>query len=461
LSVRELVRKNSDRYLGWLTEACSIPSLAGRPDALAAMADWVETKLRGVRASTQRLVYESAPEAVLGELGDGPRSVLVYDHYDVQPVDPIELWASKPFEPEVRDGVFYARGAADNKGDLVARLAALEVYQQLFGEPNTAVRFLVEGEEETGSRSFEAIVTRYSEKIMADGCIWEGVGIDHIGRPELVFGAKGLAYVELICRGLREDQHSSIAVIAPSPVWRLIEALVTLRAPDGRVLIEGFYDDVVAPTEADEELLKTIPFEEEKEKERLGIERFVGDATGLDAVRRYYFEPTCNIAGFVSGFTVPGASKTVLPKEALAKLDLRLVPDQDPEDIVAKLRKHLESRGFSDVEVNSNFSKEHPVRSPRDSDIGRAAVEACKDVFEQPAKVSPMMIAAGPMHPVARTLGIPTVSPAGVCRPDSNIHAPNENCRVDDFLAIIEYTVAWLKSYSGTEPELSGGRRSA
>jgi acetylornithine deacetylase/succinyl-diaminopimelate desuccinylase-like protein len=447
LSVRELVRKNTDRYVGWLTEACSIPSLAGRPEDLAAMAAWVETKFRDLGASTERLTYESAPDTILGVLGTGPRSVLIYDHYDVQPVDPIELWRTKPFEPEVRDGVFFARGAADNKGDLVARLAALEVYRELYGEPQATIRFLVEGEEETGSKSFEAMVTRYSEKLAADGCIWEGTGIDHVGRPELVFGAKGMAYVELICRGLSEDQHSSLAVVAPSPVWRLIEALATLRAPDGRVLIDGFYDDIRPPTEEDERLLETIPFEEEKEKERMGIDEFVGGVTGIDAVRRYYFEPTCNVAGIVSGFTVPGASKTVLPKEALAKLDLRLVPDQDPQDIVAKLRKHLDARGFSDVEMNSSFSMEHPTRSPSDSLIGRAALVACKDVFEQPAKVSPMMIGTGPMYPIANELGIPTVSPAGVARPDSNLHAPNENCRVDDFLAIVEYTVAWLRAY--------------
>jgi acetylornithine deacetylase/succinyl-diaminopimelate desuccinylase-like protein len=365
----------------------------------------------------------------------------------VQPVDPIELWRTKPFEPEVRDGVFFARGAADNKGDLVARLAGLEVYRELYGDPGVTVRFLVEGEEETGSRSFESMVTRYAEKLAADGCIWEGTGIDHVGRPELVFGAKGMAYVELICRGLNEDQHSSLAVIAPSPIWRLIEALTTLRAPDGTVLIDGFYDDVRPPSDEDEQLLEAIPFEEEKEKERLGIDEFVGGVTGIDAVRRYLFEPTCNIAGITSGFTVPGASKTVLPKEALAKLDLRLVPDQDPEDVVAKLRKHLDARGFSDIDLNSNFSKEPPTRSPSDSLIGRAAIDACGEVFEEDPIISPMMIGTGPMHAIAQELGIPTVSPAGVARPDSNLHAPNENCRVDDFLSIVEYTVAWLRAY--------------
>ncbi|HEX2296352.1 MAG TPA: M20/M25/M40 family metallo-hydrolase [Actinomycetota bacterium] len=447
MNARDYVRDNASKYVGWLDEACSIPSLAEQPDELARMAAWVEARFEDLGGATERLTYQGAPDALLCNLGkvDTAPSVLIYDHYDVQPVDPIELWDSKPFAPEVRDEVFYARGAADNKGDLVARLAALEVYRAVHGDLPVHVKFLVEGEEETGSKSFQSIVTRYGDKLRADGCIWEGDGIDHSGRPRFVFGAKGLAYVELVYRGLAEDQHSSLAVVAPSPVWHLVEALATLRSPDGKVLIDGFYDDVVPPDEDDEAILRTLPFEEEAERERLGVDSFVGGDTGLDLVRRYYFEPTCNIAGVVAGFTVPGASKTVLPKEAMAKLDMRLVPDQDPDDVVAKLRRHLDARGFDDIEIN-RFSNEHPVRSRPDSAIGRAALAGARDVFELEPAVAPMMIGTGPMHPIAGVLGIPTVSPAGVCRPDSNIHAPNENVRVDDFLRIVEYTVAWLKA---------------
>jgi acetylornithine deacetylase/succinyl-diaminopimelate desuccinylase-like protein len=444
LSVRDTVRKNADRYVGWLVEACSMQSLAEQPDGLTEMAAWLEGKFDSLNATTRRLTYEGAPDALLANLGSGERSVLIYDHYDVQPVDPIELWDSKPFEPEVRDGILYARGAADNKGDLIARLAGLEVYREVYGELPVQVKFLVEGEEETGSKSFEEIVGRYGNELAADGCIWEGIGIDHAGRPELVFGAKGLAYVELNYRGLNDDQHSSLAVVAPSPVWRMLEALATLRAPDGKVLIDGFYDDVRPPSAQDEAMLAELPFEEEAELRRLGVESFVGGDTGIDLLRRYYFEPTCNIAGIVSGFTIPGASKTVLPKEIMVKIDMRLVPDQDPSDIVAKLRRHLDNRGFGDIEM-LQFSMEHPVRSPSDSVIGRAAVAAARDVFAEPPAISPMMIGTGPMYPVASILGIPTVSPAGVCRPESNIHAPNENVRVDDFLRIVEYTVSWLK----------------
>jgi len=447
VSIRDEVRKNQDLYLGWLREACAIPSLAEYPDALVEMAAWLEDKFRMLGADVERLTYEGAPDVLLAHLGSGPRTLLIYDHYDVQPVDPIELWDTKPFEPEIRDGRFFARGAADNKGDLVARLAGLHAWQQVNGDFPIAIKFLVEGEEETGSKSFEAISTRYADNLAADGCIWEGSGIDHAGRPEFVFGAKGLAYVELTYTGLAEDQHSSTAVYAPSPVWHMLEALGTLRSPDGTVLIDGFYDDAVEPDASDIEMLRRFPFEEEEERERLGVERFVGGATGLELLKRYFFAPSCNIAGIVAGFTVPNASKTVLPKEVMVKIDMRLVPNQDPTDIVAKLRAHLDRRGFADVAIKG-YSMEHPVRSPADSLVARASVAAAADVFEEPPAIAPMMIGTGPMWPVAHKLGIPTVSTAGVHRPDSKIHAPNENCRVEDYLKIAEYTGAYVRTFA-------------
>lgn len=445
--MRELIESRRDRYLEWLRQACSIPSLAGNPEGLQAMVAWLEGTLGPLGAATERLTFDSAPDVLLAHLGSGERTVLVYDHYDVQPVDPVSLWKKDPFVPALENGLLYARGVADNKGDLVARLAAFEVYRDHFGELPVRLKLLIEGEEEVGSPSFPGVVERYADKLGADGCIWEGAGVNHAGAPELVFGAKGLAYLELVCNGLNDDQHSSVAVYAPSPVWRLVEALATLRDVDGRVLVDGFYEDVLAPTPEDLTALETLPFDEEAEKQRLGISEFVGGASGLELLTRAHFEPTCNIAGIHAGFTVPGGSKTVLPKQALAKLDLRLVPEQVPEDIVAKIRAHLKAHDFGDISVTT-LGLEHPARSPMDSLIGRAATIACEPVYDLPPAVSPLMIATGPMHPIAHFLGIPTVSPAGVCRPDSKIHAPNENVAVTDFLDTIEYTIEWIRAFA-------------
>ena len=332
----------------------------------------------------------------------------------------------------------------------IARLAGLHAYLEVHGSLPIKIKFLVEGEEETGSGSFQEMAVLHADRIRADGCIWEGNGIDHEGRPEFVFGAKGLAYFELNHSGLTEDQHSSTAVYVPSPVWHMMEALSTLRSPDGTVLIDGFYDDVVPPTEQDMDMLENLPFAEDEERARLGVERFVNDATGLELKRRIFFEPSCNIAGIVAGFTVPGASKTVLPKEVMVKLDMRLVPNQSPEDIHEKLRAHLDKRGFEDISIRP-FSTEHPVRSPSDSLVARASIAAAEGIFDAPPALQPMMIGTGPMYPIAKEVGIPTVSPAGVCRPDSNIHAPNENCRVDDYYKIVRYTAAYVKTFGELE----------
>lgn len=450
MDIRGGLQENRDLYLGWLIEACSIESLDGRPDELERMASWLEERFGELGAEVERLTFEDAPQVLLARLGSGDRTVLVYDHYDVQPVDPLDQWESKPFEPETRDGRLYARGVADNKGDLVARLAAVDLYRKVKGELPLALKFLVEGEEETGSRSFEGIVENYGDKLTADGCIWEGMGIDHAGRPELVFGAKGLAYVEITYRGLAEDQHSSLASYVPSPVWHMVEALATLHAPDGTVTIDGFYDNVLPANDADVEMLERLPFDEQAERERLGIDSFVDGDEGLDLLKRNYFQPTCNIAGIVAGFTVPGTSKTVLPKEIMVKLDMRLVPNQTPDEVVDKLKAHLEKRGFTRFEYK-RFSQEKPVRSPVDSAIARAAVNACTGVFDTDIAAAPMMTGTGPMHLIGDTLGIPVVSPAGVHRPDSNIHAPNENLRVDDFFKIIEYTVAWIDAFAAID----------
>ncbi len=444
---REAVEANRQLYLRWFTEACSFSSVAGDGEGLEGMAGWLESRFADLGADCERLEIDGSPHALLAALGSGDRTVLVYDHYDVQPVDPIDLWHSQPFEPEVRDGLFYARGAADNKGDLVARLAGLHAYIEANGAPPARIKFLVEGEEETGSSSFEALISRYGDDLAADGCIWEGMGVDHAGRPSLVFGAKGLAYVELTCRLLNDDQHSSIAAIAPNAGWRLMEALDTVRDESGHVLIDGFYDDVVPPTDEDRDLLAAIPLDEEAEKKRLGVDEFVSGGSGAALLERLYFQPTCNLAGFVTGFTVPGTSKTVLPKEAMAKLDMRLVPEQDPNDVVAKLRRHLDTHGFDDIEM-STFSMSHPVRSSPDFPLGRAAIEAAREVYASDPVVAPMMFATGPMYPIAHGLGIPTVSPAGVCRPDSNIHAPNENASLEDFYKVVEYTGAWLDRFA-------------
>ena len=450
--IRRFVSAAGARFVDLLKAGCKFPSLPADPDGLAGMADWLEGALIGVGASVSRLAVPGAPPVVLGEIagtcGPGGRTLMIYNHYDVQPVDPLDLWDTPPFAADERDGRVFARGVADNKGDLIARICALEAYREVLGPLPFNVKFLVEGEEETGSAHFDELCQRHGDRLHADHCVWEGWRVDHDGRPELVYGCKGLLYVELHCRKLAYDQHSSQAVYAPSAAWRVVQALACLRDGEGRVTIPGFYDRIVAPGVADAAVLAAIPFEQDAELARLGADAFVDGLRDDDLREALVYNPTANIAGFLTGFTERGTAKTVLPAEAMAKLDFRLVPEQDAAEIAARLREHLDRNGFSDVDTVV-MSEENPSRSPAGTALGRAIEAEAEAWFGRPPGVWPLMPATGPMYPIARGLGIPICSPPGVTRPDSAIHAPNEHVRISDFLNIVGYTVAYLAAYGG------------
>lgn len=445
--IREQVRSGSSRYLDNLMQACSIPSVSTEGMGFGEMTAWLEDRLRELGAKVSRLSVPGSAVALLGEIeGSGERTLMIYDHYDVQPVDPLHLWESPPFEPAIRQDRLYARGAADNKGDLVARLSALEVYLELYGDLPFNLKFFIEGEEESGSISFERICQEYSGKLKSDDCVWEGGWFDLDGRPEMYYGCKGLLYIEMHCKTIAGDQHSSVAVYAPSAAWHMLRAIGSLKNGEGNICIEGFHDRIVPPGPREKKLLDAIPFNEGAQLERLGISEFVKGLTGSDLRHELLYAPTANIAGFRTGYTVPGGQKTVLPAEAMAKVDFRLVPDQDGTEVAGLVRGHLKEKGFGDIEVKV-LSHQNPSRSPLDSDLGRAAQAAAAGWFKDPVTVYPHMLATGPMYPIAQGLGIPICSPPGVGRPDSNLHAPNEHVRLDDYFDIIGYTVAYLKEY--------------
>jgi acetylornithine deacetylase/succinyl-diaminopimelate desuccinylase-like protein len=379
--------------------------------------------------------------------GSGRRKLLLYQHYDVQPVDPIELWDSKPFEPVEKDGRIVARGIADDKADVMARIHAVETLKQ-FGDVPVTLRFLVEGEEEIGSKSFEKIAHEHSSKLSADGCLWEsGASFDDASRPTLQFGCRGLVYVQLSVRFLAFDQHSGFASIYPSAAMYLIEALASLRDQDMNVRIDGFYDGMLKPTDADRRMMAKIDPEVEQRKKLVGFDRLVRDPKPERVIEQLLFTPTCNIAGVTTGYQGPG-SKTVLPAEATAKLDFRLIPDQDPAHVLDSLRKHLDSHGFDKVEIVW-ADAEKPARSDPESDVAKSVIESVRELHGEPV-LWPFMQATGPMHPVVSDLGIPTVLPVGVGRPDNRIHAPNENIRAADYINTIRLMCRVWERFGGS-----------
>ncbi|MCX6023374.1 MAG: M20/M25/M40 family metallo-hydrolase [Chloroflexi bacterium] len=433
-----------DEFVADLVRLCAQPSVAAQGTGLQECAELVAAMLEeaGVRASI--LPVPGCPfPVVAGEAaGSSPVTLLFYNHYDVQPAEPLDLWDSPPFTPRLADGKLYARGVSDNKGPLVARIAALKAFRAVRGELPAGVKFLIEGEEEIGSSHLLGFLETEAERFRADACLWEGFGVNGQDQLQIILGAKGLVYVELEARTAGIDIHSSWATVAPNPAWRLAWALASLKGPDERILIDGFYDDVLPPSEADMAALALLPDERQETCDIFGLTRLIGSDNSVEFWRQHLLEPTCNICGIESGYTGVGA-KTVLPAWARAKLDFRLVPDQRPEDIEAKLRRHLEQHGFSDVAVTGAIEGEPPARTPMDAPFVALTASTAREVFGTEPVLMPSMAATGPMAQVIETLGVP-VADSGVGYPDNRIHAPNENIRIADYVKGIKHVVALL-----------------
>ena len=441
------VRAREREYIDELKTLIRQPTVSaqgiGIPETARIVLD--RAKKRGGIAA-EALTVDGGPPTIVGETGRGDRTLLVYNHYDVQPPDPLDEWETPPFEPTERDGFLYGRGVSDNKGNLMARLQAIDAYRATMGELPLRIRVLYEGEEESGSAHLAAFVARHGERLRADGCIWEAGYKDAAGRPTISCGLKGIAYVELRVRGANKDAHSSLATIVPNPAWRLVWALATLKNDADQITIDGFMDAVRPPTAADRALLEGLPFDDEGMLRIHGITRFVRGLHGYELKKKHFLEPTCTICGIVSGYTGAG-SKTVLPAVASAKIDFRLVPDLTPENVTALLRAHLDRRGFEDVEVVPGHG-EPPSRWPTDSVTARAAVDACRSAYGSEPVVYPLLAGSGPLSTVCGTLGIPAAG-FGSGNAASANHAPNENIAIADYVDHIRAFGRFLHTFAG------------
>lgn len=434
---------NLEASIAELARLCEQPSVAAQGRGIAECAELTAELLRehGFRAE---VMPSNGNPVVYGEIaGASDKTLLFYNHYDVQPADPLELWDSPPFELARRDGRLYARGVGDDKGHIVSRLAAVRSLRAVHGELPCTIKFLIEGEEEIGSNNLTAFIEEHRDLLRADGCIWEFGGVNHEGRPQTYLGMRGDFYVELSVKRLTKDAHSGLGgSIFPNAAWRLTWALATLKGLDERIQIEGWYDDVLQPTARDLELLATLPDDSAYLQEVFGLDSFLGGVTGVELKRQAVFEPTCTISGLTSGYQGPG-SKTVLPAEASAKIDFRLVPEQDPVDLLAKLRRHLDKHGFSDVVINQ-LGGEHAARIDPDSPFVQLVAEAAWDTYDKPMIIAPMIGGSGPMYPFVKHLNVP-IANSGIGQPDSNAHAPNENVVIDEFVRGMQHAARILE----------------
>jgi acetylornithine deacetylase/succinyl-diaminopimelate desuccinylase-like protein len=449
MDFRERVDSYRDDLLGELEEFLRMPSISARKDGgtgFRECAEWVAKKLEEAGAASRTMETEGHP-VVYAEVGEGDKTLLSYGHYDVQPPEPLELWETEPFQPTVRDGSLYARGVADDKGDVLARIQALRLYSEVHGPPPFKLKFLIEGEEEVGSPNLAPFVRANAGLLAADACLWEGSMKDQSGRPLIYCGTKGLAYVELRACGSTHDLHSMYGGIAPNPAWRLVQALRTIKDENGNVTLDGLDELAEEPSEKDLEAIRNIPFDDEELKKSWGVESFDRNLSREEALREMLLRPTANIAGFSSGYTGPG-SKTIVPGRAFVKMDFRLVAGQSPGSVVELIRSHLRKRGFDDIEVIDLHGVE-AAKTPVDSPIVRTALETWTDLGHEDAVVYPTIGGSGPTSLIATELGIPTIMTGSVANTDSRLHSPNEWVRLGDYFEAISYFAHFFERFGG------------
>jgi acetylornithine deacetylase/succinyl-diaminopimelate desuccinylase-like protein len=450
--VFEYVDAHVDEFVERLRTLCRQPSISAQNVGLLETAAMVEQLASDAGAQTQRVELDGGPPIIYGRIdGLGPRTLQLYDHYDVQPPEPLDLWHGEPFGAEIKDGRIWARGVSDNKGNLVARLCAIEAYQKTLGPLPLTVTLVFEGEEEVGSPHLHQFTDspRGRELLRADACIWEAGYKDPSGRPTVSLGCKGILYVELRVRSASKDLHSSWGAVVPNAAWRLTGALATLKdLKTERVLIPGFYDRVLRLSERVVALADREPFDVASYSQLFGTRGFLCGWDGVEARRHYLFDPTCTICGLSSGYVGEGG-KTVLPASAMAKVDFRLVPDQDPAEILALLRRHLDQQGFSDVSVvEIEGAGERAARTDPDAAIVPAVVDSARALYGKEPLVLPNMAGTGPQYLLCAQFGVPAVG-MGVGNAESNNHAPNENILVSDYIEGIKH-MAWVFYRFGT-----------
>ena len=441
------INQNEQAFLTRLIDYVRLPSISAYGEGIGEVAEYIANVMRKMGLNT-RLMPTAGWPMVFGESfpRPGALTVLLYGHYDVQPPDPLESWITPPFEPTVRDGRLYARGVADNKGQHFAQLLALETLLACRGPLPCNVKVLLEGEEEVGSPHMPAFVEAHRDELRADLVIISDGPVHESGRPVISFGVRGVLDIELRARGANRDLHSGHwGGIAPNPLWTLVHLLATMKNERGEITIDGFYENVEPLSELEREALAKLPIDVEQVKRSLDLQH-------LDEPQeRGYFErlsawPTLTINGIHGGYGGPG-SKTVLPHEAVAKCDIRLVEAQRADEILAKVKAHVQ-RHAPEVSVTSHGGMD-PSKTPLDSPFTEPLRQAIKAAQGVEPLLEPARGASLPNYAFTRTLGIPAFGVPYANADEAN-HAPNENMELARFFAGIKTGAAML-SYLGSQ----------
>lgn len=426
------INTHADQYLDRLKHLCRQQTIAVRRQGIAEGAQRLAGLLREIGAEPQIIPFEETTYVVTRVSGASEKTLGFYNHFDTHPPEPLDAWETPPFEPVIRDGVLYARGASDNKGNVVARICAVDAYQKVRGKLPINVIFLHDGEEEIGSPHMPAFLDQHSNLVSdANGWVWEGGFKDTNEHLEVYLGFNGLLYVELKVTTSSEDTHGSHAGVVPNAAWRLVWAISSLKGADEKILIKDVYNSVIPPDPAELALLNKLPIDADQIKQQFHIHRLAGDSSLSDAVERQYLNPYINISGIGAGYQGDGVGVT-LPHCAICKLEFYLVPNQHPDEVLHQLRVHLDAKGFEDVQITP-LVKMPPSRTKPSAGLAKTVVELIDELYENPAILYPIMPGASPMGYFTGRFGVPGVS-TGVGYVNSRIHQPNENVRVQDFI---------------------------
>jgi acetylornithine deacetylase/succinyl-diaminopimelate desuccinylase-like protein len=449
-----------ERMPAWteeLADLCRIPSEASDISALRAAAHWTAQRLERLGAHVEIIRLPDRPDVaplVVAEIGDEPRVISMVQHYDVQPAAPHDLWTTPAYAPTVRDGRLFARGATDNKGEMMSRIWGIEAYLATVGPLPCRVRFLVEGEEESGSEHLDALLDQRPELRRADGALIEGGSVDYSGRPVMTAGARGGFSVELVAKTLAYDAHSSLATLLPSAPVRLVLALASLYDRDGLPSWPGLLTGARQPTETQLAAVAALPTDDlEAIKAEYGVTAFVGGREGASAWLADAFAVTCNIQGLWSGYTGPGGN-TIVPAEAHARLDMRIIPDQDPAALWDALRAHLDAGGFGDIQMRTFEGSEPAYWSSIDDPIVDAAATVSEAVLGKDAVRFVSMSGIVPMYQVCARDDVPMTT-LGASGEDCRAHAPDENYPLAMAADAAEITARFLDAFADLGPGIA------
>ncbi len=433
----DYIHTNRDRYLKELKEFLAIPSISALPAHKADVrrcAEWTGEAMKRAGLENVRLVDTPGHPVVCSDWlhAPGAPTILFYGHYDVQPVDPLELWTSPPFEATIRDNEIYARGAADDKGQVFMHLKAIEAHLANGGKLPLNIKLIIEGEEEVGSANLDNFIRANKAQLAADVVVISDSAMFDRGVPSICYSLRGLVYCQIDLRGTASDLHSGVfggAVVNPN--MALAQILAQMKDRGGRIKIPTFYDDVRELSDAEREAWKKLPFNEKKYRKDLGAPKLFGES-GYSTLERVWARPTLEVNGLLGGFTGEGA-KTVIPAVSMAKVSMRLVPDQDPDKIAAAFESYVRKVAPKSVEVKvTRLHGAKPWLTAYDSAFVQAAGRAIEQGFGRP----PVFCREGGSIPVVSTfqeeLNLPSVL-FGVGLPDENAHAPNERLDLDNF----------------------------